>query len=309
MRYMARRVGQAVLLVALSSAAVSDAQPRRRAAAEQVVAGAGIVPANVAGVPGRIRIDPAGFAMPILNTAYANRAKLRPGPFAFANLVGPHEVRGVTAVTRIGIDGAPRKRRVGWTERPYFEGADGTVGPGGLPQQVVRFVLRAPLSGERTVSLPLVDEGGMFGGWGGMYALANVGGAPMRVRFNPHHPDTLATAGAGVRIAAAHDGKLEGETRAVAIAYGIHRPVRTLRLGTPIRLGALSIPSLGVRTADFGSAKGISEQGGDPDEIVVTGKRRRNANRDRLWLGADSLARCSSIVFDKRARQVRLTCA
>ena len=32
-------------------------------------------------------------------------------------------------------------------------------------------------------------------------------------------------------------------------------------------------------------------------------------NRDRLALGADQLRNCSSIIFDKRRREIRLTCA
>lgn len=290
--------------------AAAAAAPANRAAAEYVVAGTGIVPIQVAGVSGRVRIDPAAPALPLLNTAYANRARLRPGPFGFENLVGPHAVRGATAVARIGIGGAdPSRRRVGWTERPYFEGADGTVGPGGLSQPVVRFVLRPSLPGERTMSLRLVDEGGMFGGWGGMYALVEVGGAPLRVRFNPYDAHTFATAGAGVRIAAVHGGKLGGDTRSVPIAFGIKRPVRALRLERPFPIGPLALSALDVRTADFGSALSIGEEGADPDEIVVVGKRKNPAGRDRLWLGADQLSRCSSITFDKRARRIHLTCA
>jgi len=285
--------------------------PAAAPAPELVVGGDGIVPATINGVSGRIRIDPAVPALPMLATGWADRARLRPGPFAFGYLVGPEQVDGVSAVARIGVGrgAAPRRRRVGWTRRPYLTVADGVIGPGGLPQRVIRFVLRPALPGERTVTLPLVDEGGLLGGWGGTYALIEVGGAPMRIRFDPHHPRTLATAGAGVRLAAAYDGRIGGEIESLEIAFGIRRPVRTLRLARPLAIGPLAIATLGVRTADFGSTASIREEGGDPDEIVVTGGRRRNVRRDRISLGADSLARCSSILFDKAARQIRLTCA
>jgi hypothetical protein len=281
------------------------------ATAEIVVSGDGVVPVVVNGVPGRIRIDPAVPALPMMTTAFATRAGLRAGPFAFIYLVGSEHVRGRSAVTRIaiGAGGEERRRRVGWTERPYFDGADGVIGPGGLPDPVVRFVLRPALPGERTVALPAVDEGGLFGGWGHMYALIDVGGQPMRVRFDPNHPRTLATAGAAVRLAAAYEGLVSGEAEALEIAFGISRPVRTLRLGRPLGVGPLSIAVLGVRTSDFGNASAIREEGGDPDEIVVTAERRRNNDRDRISIGADLLARCSSIVFDKEAEQIRLTCA
>jgi hypothetical protein len=276
------------------------------------VSGDGIVTVDLNGTAGRIRIDPAAPALPIFTTAFAaERARLRSGPFAFAYLVGPEQVRGLSAVGRIAVgEGArPRKRRVGWAARDYVTGADGVIGPGGLPEDVVRFVLRPARPGERTVALPLEDEGGLFGGWGGSYALVDLGGEPIRVRFNPNEPRTLATAGAAVRIANAHEGRVSGETAPAHIAFGISRPVRNMRLGTPFMVGQLAISELGVRTADFGNASVIQEEGGDPDEVVVTGDRRRNRGRDRLSIGADQLRHCSSITFDKRRREVRLTCA
>jgi len=285
--------------------------PAVAGAQERVVSGDGIVTVTVNGAPGRLRIDPAAPALPILTAAYAQRVGLRPGPFAFAYLVGPERVMGRSAVGRIAVGAgvSPRKRRIGWAERDYVAGADGVIGPGGLPEPVIRFVLRAPIAGERTITLPLEDEGGLFGGWGGTYAMVDLGGEPLRVRFNPHEPRTLATAGAAVRIANLHEGRVSGETAPAHIAFGISRPVRTMRLGTPLNIGPFAISELGVRTADFGNASGIREEGADPDEVVVTGDRRRTRNRDRLSIGADLLRNCSSITFDKRARQVRLTCA
>lgn len=301
------RVRFALLACLAFIPAVANAQAQ---VPERVVSGDGIVIVTVNGAPGRLRIDPAAPALPILTNTFAQRAALRPGPFAFAYLVGPERVMGRSAVGRIAVGAGvpPRKRRIGWTERPYVPDADGVIGPGGLPEPVVRFVLRAPQPGERVITLPLEDEGGLFGGWGGTYALVDLGGEPLRVRFNPHEPRTLATAGAAVRIANLHEGRVSGETAPAHIAFGISRPVRTMRLGTPLAIGPFAISELGIRTADFGNASGIREEGADPDEVVVTGERRRNRNRDRLAVGADQLRTCSSITFDKRARQVRLSC-
>jgi len=64
-----------------------------------------------------------------------------------------------------------------------------------------------------------------------------------------------------------------------------------------------------VRTSDFGNSASIREEGGDPDEIVVTADRRRDNDRDRIAVGADLLERCSSIVFDRDREEIRLTCA
>jgi hypothetical protein len=295
--------------IALGLACISTAAAAQPP--ERVVSGDGIVTVTVNGASGRLRIDPAAPALPILTAAYAQRVGLRPGPFAFAYLVGPERVMGRSAVGRISVGAGvpPRKRRIGWTERAYVRDADGVIGPGGLPEQVIRFVLRDPRPGERVIALPLEDEGGLFGGWGGSYAMVDLGGEPLRVRFNPNEPRTLATAGAAVRIANLHEGRVSGETAPAHIAFGISRPVRTMRLGTALQIGPFAIAELGVRTNDFGNASTIQEEGADPDEVVVTGERRRNRNRDRLAIGADQLRNCSSITFDKRARQVRLSCA
>ncbi|WP_114953419.1 hypothetical protein [Sphingosinicella terrae] len=276
-----------------------------------VVSGDGIVAATVNDAPGRIRIDPAAPSMAVLDQEWAGRAGLRRGMVGFGYLVGPHRIDGSSAVARIAVgEGAQaRRRRVGFGARPFTRAADGVIGPGGLPQPVISFVLRDPLPGERTVSLPMADEGGLFGGWGGIYALVELGGEPLRIRFDPHHPRTLATAGAGVRIAEAQDGTMSGAAEPVEIAFGIERPVRTLRLARPFAVGPLALTSLGVRTADFGNAGSIREEDADPDEIIVTGRRGRDTSRDRLSIGADALGRCSSITFDKPGRAIRLTCA
>ena len=109
------------------------------------------------------------------------------------------------------------------------------------------------------------------------------------------------------------DGALSGEAVPTEIFFGIERPVRTLTLARPMAIGALSLATLGVRTQDAGNAGAIREAGAvvptpDPDEVVVTAKNKRDVRRDVLSLGADQLSRCSSIVFDKPAKQIRLSC-
>lgn len=81
----------------------------------------------------------------------------------------------------------------------------------------------------------------------------------------------------------------------------------------PLTIGAITLDGLMVRTADFGSAAGIPEGAQpdpdpDPDEIVVTGTKKMKKRELRQEIGRDALDRCSSIVFDKRARTVTLSC-
>lgn len=294
-------------MAAAASALVGAAPP-----GERVVRGDGLVATRIEGADLQLRIDPAAPAMPLLESAHAELAGLKPGPFGIGYHVGPQVVHGRTAVGRIAIaGGAPFKRRIGWTTRAYAPGLDGMIGPGGLPDPVVRFVLRAGMPGERTVALPMLDQGGLGAGWGASYARIDVGGVPMRVAFDPYHPRTLASAGAAVRLAAAQGGSISGRAVATEIAFGIERPVRTLTLDRALMVGPIAVSVLGVRTADYGRATTIPDKDADPDETVMVVARGKRADpaRDRLSIGADLLARCSSIVFDTPAHVIRLTCA
>lgn len=283
---------------------------------ERLVTGDAIVAVTIDGIPARLRIDPGAPGVPLISPELAERAGLKGGgmlAFGLGYGVGPISAMHRTQVVKLDAGQGVFKRRVGWGKRRYAAVADGTIGPGDLPDPVIRFQFRESQPGERTMTLPMVDGGGMFGGFFGLYAEIVVGGEPLRVRFDPYHPRTLANAGAALRIAAAQDGRLTGDTVPLEIAFGIERPVRTMILARPLPLGPLSIATLGVRTADNGNANRIKDDSApekiDPDEIVVTAKgKKRDPNRDRLSIGADQLDRCSSLVFDKPAKQIRLTC-
>ena len=286
---------------------------------ERVVTGDGVVAGEVDGVPARIRIDPGALAFPIIGADLAGRAGLHTGSpllgkhwgLEVAIHVGPTLILAHTAVGRIALGAAPFSRRIAWNERRYQPDVDGAVGPGGMPEPVVRFQLRAPLAGERTATLPLVDDGGLFGNWGASYAGVTVGTVPLRIRFAPRTARSYLGAGPAVRVAAALGGRFDGATVEEPIMFGIARPVRPMALARPLAVGPLSLIRVGVRTAEGGSTASIPESNAasppDPDEVVVTASTKRKPRPGTLTLGADALARCSSIVFDKPAKQVRLT--
>jgi hypothetical protein len=290
-------------------------------AQERVVIGDGVIEGRIAGLPARTRIDPAAPAMPLIDLALAERAKLKlTGSWgvSIGYRVGNTGVMTRTQVVEVDLGAGSDKRRVGWAQRPFAPGVDVSVGPAALPEPIVRFQLHAPRPGETITTFPALHESGplgLFGNFSATFARIDVGGAPMRLRFDPFHARTLATAGAAVRLAQAHDGALSGEATPTEIFFGVERPVRDLTLKRPFRLGALSIARLGARTGDFGSTSAIrdgdvAEPAPDPDEILVVAKgKKRDMRRDTLSLGADQLQHCSSIVFDKKAQVIRLTCA
>lgn len=289
---------------AITALALTAAAPP----ATRTVSGSRIIPVRVGSASGRLLIDPGGTAMPLIDAAFAARAGLRPSMFGVSYSVGPVEIPGYTAVARVDFGRGPTRRRVGWAARRHSIAADAMIGPGGLPEPIVRFVLRPAVPGERVASLPMVSRGGLAGRWGESFALIAVGGQPMRVQFDLRRQRTVATAGAGLRLAQAYRGRLSGPTGKVEIAFGVERPVRSMTLESPLMVGALAVRSLGIRTVDFGNASGLQDSAADSDEIVVTALRKRNTADDRISIGRDDLARCSSITFDKRARRITLSC-
>jgi hypothetical protein len=308
----ARLVG-AVLLAATLSAA-------DRVPAERVVSGAGLIAVSVNGHAATLRVDPAAPGLPLIDVETARAAGLKldarvAGRVGY--LVGTTVVTARTQVTRVDLGAGPSRRRVGWTDRPFALVADGTVGPEALPEPVVRFQLRAAMQGERTISIPMDRDTLLLGmgHFGATFGRVEVDGAPMRVRFDPYHARSLVTAGAGARLARVYDGVISGAVVPTDIFFGVRRPVRTLTLRRPFRLGVLAITTLGIRTADQGSAGGIREataveSQGDPDEVVVTARgSKRPSRHDTMSIGADHLSRCSAVVFDRRAQLIRLMCA
>ena len=278
-----------VLLAAAASPSVRD------------VTGDGAVPLTLEGAPLSVRISPAATAMPVFTTAAATSAKLKAGPFGARFVVGPVKLPARTAVASLAIGGVAFQRRVAWTEQAFAPGVDGVIGPGGVPEERVRFTLGSSRAGERTLILPL--DGSR---WGVSAAAVRLGGVVTTIRFDPLAPRTVATAAAGVALANAHRGTVSGAPELLPFAFGVNRPVRTLTLADPVVIGPLTFARLAVRVGDGGAANAIREADADPDEVQVVGKGK--PGRSSLLIGHDLLQRCSSLLFDKPARQVRLTC-
>lgn len=286
------------------------AHPRASRPSEFVVPAPGLVNARINGVPANLRIDPAAPAMPMITTSLAQRAGLRAGPFEGEYIVGPRKLMGRTAVSRIDLGFGPQRRRIWWAPTAFTPGSEGVIGPGLLPFRSIRFQLRPAQAGERTITLPMVGQGGFEDAWGERYALIDVGGRPLRIRFDPARELTVATASAALRIAQAHSGSMSGAAFSAEIAFGIQRPLRTMQLERSVMIGPLRVSRMAVRTRDHGSADLIREAGEaeDPQEVVVTANRRRHPAAEQVKLGRDQLDRCSSIVFDRPRRKVHLTC-
>lgn len=289
----ARFLSLLVLAAPLTAVAASDPD-------QLDVPASGIVAATVEGHSARLLVRANGSAAPLLNRAEAARFGISAGWFGIGVRVkvGPVPVKGVTGVFRFAVGGKAMKRRGAWFERDIAPGLDGALGPGSLAQNVVAFHLRPTIPGERVITLPLVDRGLI-----GMGTMAG----DVFIQFDPLRPRSMSTAAGGVSLANSHRGAFVAPARSEPILFGIIRPLRAMHLAEPLVLGGLPVTEIDVRTVDLGNASAIPDAD-NPDEItVVAGKQGRHVYRT-LHLGADALAPCSSLVFDKARKVIELRC-
>ncbi|KTF69081.1 hypothetical protein ACNFJ7_13070 [Sphingomonas sp. HT-1] len=286
-------MGRFVAVVAVFGLA-ADAPPLELAMAP--------VRATVKATAATLRIDPAAPTIPVFNPEFASRAGFEAGLFGTRAAIGPVKVPGKSAVVRLDFERGEFKRRVTWFAAPVVTGADGIIGPGGLPEPRILFRLRPDSPEDEIARFAMADWG--YNGLGIEIAVA---GQVMHVAFAPYRAESLATAGAGAALASAQGGHFDAAPHGMPIELGVERPVRHLALDQPLAIGPLRLAGMLVRTSDFGSTSTIPEGDVDPNEIVVTGKAKGKPTLT-LAIGAELLSRCASILFDKAAKQVTLRC-
>lgn len=267
---------------------------------ELVVPVGGVVDGEINGQRVEFLVQADGSNVPVVNPDVATRFGLKTGLIGIGArvLVGSVPVNGKTGVFRLTVEGAGAKRRGAWFERPITGSGDGMLGPGAVVQDIATFQLRAPRADEVVLTFPLVDRG--YAGMG--IQLGNI-----FIQFDPLAETSIATASAAVEIAGQHEGVFVGTTTSRAMRFGVVRPVRTVHLGSPLNFGGLALSSFLARTQDYGDARGIPD--GDSDEIVVTAEKRHASGQYlTLHVGADVLASCSSLSFNKVRKVVSLHC-
>lgn len=140
----------------------------------------------------------------------------------------------------------------------------------------------------------------------------------IEVSFSLSRPETLVNAGAGALLSKHFSGSFAGEARDLPINYGISRPVRPLAFTTQVAVGDLPVQDFVVRVADYGSLSAIkdpaaesanADENADPNEIVVTGTRKKKKPvRKEMTIGLASMKGCSTLSYDYVKREIRLSC-
>jgi hypothetical protein len=266
-----------------------------------------IIPVTMNGKALKLQVDPDIESVRLINPEIANALSLKTGGiFGVAYTLGPIEIEGDSRRVDIDFGDIALRRRVVWFQRPASSAANGVIGPGGLPYEIIRFNLRPKVAGERALSLPLSPVG-IFGVTGGE-AYSQIGGRKVDIGFSFERDENVVVAPTGVLIARLNGGGFSGEKRNTVIRFGIQRPVRPMSLVRPIEIGGIAVSNFLVRTTDFGDSSSIPEgQKVDEDEIVVTAKSKKKRN-DRITLGRSFLSKCSSLTYDFPAKLVRLSC-
>jgi hypothetical protein len=278
------------------------------AAADLVLdqASGAVVEGVINGVPLRLKVEFDHLEGITLNPDAAARAGLGHGDGEWVERIGPVRLEGRRTKLRLTVGGVETRASIRWRDSPAAVGADGIIGVHTLPFDSVEVQRAAARPGERELSFQtrLHDNHGVH------YRL-RVGKHRIAVRFSLSRPRTTAPAAAAAVIAEQQGGHLGDDRSVEEIALGVERPVRTLRLGTPLALGGLRVPALMARTADFrgGHQLAWAEPPSRDGEIVVTGARDSQEALYRITLGLDVLGRCSSATYRRSTGELRLRCA
>ncbi|MBV7257610.1 hypothetical protein KCG44_12530 [Pacificimonas sp. WHA3] len=126
--------------------------------------------------------------------------------------------------------------------------------------------------------------------------------------FTFDSPETMVTASTGAVLAHTYRGRMVGDPRPVNLEMGFERSVREMDVERPIQIGQFALHNVVVRTRDTGSTRGIPDDDHDPNEIVVTGNRKKTATHG-IVIGTENLADGSSLTYDKAAMTIRPSCA
>jgi hypothetical protein len=266
---------------------------------DQLVAG------TIKGEPATFRMMAAGPKTLFLNPAAAARHSIRNGMFGGEGRVGPVRKRISTAVILYGVEGsAASKRRVLWSDTDFAPLADGGIGPGGVSHSVIVFNLRTAIPGEREFELPMSNAPSSYGALG---TSVLVGGQKVTVLFDLTREASLATAAAAAALSASNGAQLKGPAGQEHVRLGVSRPTRDLILASPLAVGLLQITELRARIADNSDGT-ITDADVDVGEIVVTAKGAKQKPLYSISLGRSALSNCSSLIFDKQRRVIRLRC-
>lgn len=252
-----------------------------------------IVEAEINGRPVRLEVDLRLPDVLVLNPSAAERLGVRRIPFVRVSVeLDDASIRGRLARPRLVFPEGGTRAFTGVFNVPASRRADGVIGPGALPADVIRIEMKPSEQGEREISFTLADAEV----W---EPHAIIGGLDMEINFDLANPVSVFNRTASARLdeagAIVADGALvEGE-----LLLGLRTQMQPVRTALDFADLALGRTVARTRAPLLGAL--------DQDTIVVEGEGRTPP--PNLWVGREALASCSSISVDRRTRRLTLSCA
>ncbi|MDA9918370.1 hypothetical protein N9D37_00580 [Erythrobacter sp.] len=250
-----------------------------------------------------MEVAPDGPNSPIVNAEVATELGKKGSLVNGRHMVGRTAVSASSNMARIDYgDGDVTKNRIFWFERDWTKVGEGRMGPGLMPQDIVTYRLSESQPNEQTIALPFVKHG--RAGYRSETVIDDIT-IPVILTFD--RPETMVTASTGALMASFYGGQMSGDPRDIELEMSFMRPARSMEFAAPIMIGELALSDVVVRTTDTGSTANIPDKDQDPNEIVVTAKSKRKPLHG-IFLGTASFANCSTLTFDKKRDEIRLTC-
>ncbi len=266
-----------------------------------------ILPFSIGSVRGTVLVEPSGPRYLSCNPDFIARAGIASEDRVPIGMVGPVEVVGNRAELPVRILDTEDKRQLRWSEYRPATRADCVTGPRAFDYRMVVFQLGRDRA-------DAVDTVLRFDGRDSsrIYATLPVGKAKLPMRIELAYAGSVLTAPAARMIAPILGASVTGPAREEDIIDGVTRPVRTLELRQPLRVGPVAIPTLSVRIDDYGRADQLRtlapDERSDEGDIVVRTKAEAPGAVRLLRVGRDAMAGCVSITLDLRKRTMTLRC-
>jgi len=271
------------------------------------------IAASLKGRPICLKLSTGSLDRVILSSALALELGLRPEAPAPALLVGGEPTRAMRrGFAMFGLFGSATRSRLAWfPDAPPQRDCDGTIGPAWLPFWTVRIQL--PGQGGRQWVWPLEHSIASAS-----YAQVPIAGQTvsvlMAVERDLRYP--LASAATAAVLKNSLGGRIAPETWDEDMIPGVQRPVRLLVLNRPLVIGpwrfdrvAFNIHTGRDRLSSTRGPRPLDPAPADPDELLVKAKIPVGPTPSyTLILPRAALLGCASLVYEKRARKLRLDC-
>lgn len=254
-----------------------------------------IVEATINGRPVRLEVDPRIPDVLVLSQVAADRLGVRRVPLvgAAVSIDGGSRMRGRVARPRITIGDRGSRALAGIFPVPMTARADGVIGPGALPFDVVTISLRQMAEPLREVTFSVRDPDDWL-------VRADVGGQALEVRFGIVDRAAVLNRTAARLYGNAGQITPAGELAEMPVLLGLTTMMQPVL--TELALERLTFGPTFARTN--APLLGAIE----PDAIVVEAEGDEPPPAS-VMLGAAAIERCASISVDRRTRQLTLRCA